>query len=211
MKIHEIYQSIQGESTYAGQPCIFVRTSGCNLRCRWCDTEEAFEGGTEKTLETILQTVTDFGCPLLEITGGEPLLQPETLTLIRNLLDEGYQVLLETGGSLPIDVVDTRAVIILDIKCPSSGMSDAMHWANLNDLKKNDEIKFVIADEADYRWAKMILNTHQSLIGKIIHFSPVFGEMNPSQLADWILKDRLPVRLQMQLHKYIWNPSMKGV
>ncbi len=211
MKIHEIYQSIQGESTYTGQPCVFVRTSGCNLRCRWCDTEEAFEPGPEKTLENILRTVENFGCPLVEITGGEPLLQPETLTLIRNLLDEGYTVLLETGGALPIHAVDARAIVILDIKCPSSGMSDTMHWENLRALKKNDEVKFVIADEADYRWAKTILKTHQNLDEKVIHFSPVFGEMNPQQLADWILKDRLPVRLQMQLHKLIWDPSMKGV
>lgn len=211
MKIHEIYQSIQGESTYAGQPCVFVRTSGCNLRCRWCDTEDAFEGGAEKSLESIISVVRNFGCNLVEITGGEPLLQPETLTLIRNLLDEGCDVLLETGGALPIHAVDTRAVIILDIKCPGSGMCDAMHWANLADLKKNDEVKFVIADEADYSWARMILKQHKTLAGKIIHFSPVFGEMDPRQLADWILKDRLPVRLQMQLHKYIWDPSMKGV
>lgn len=211
MKIHEIYQSIQGESTYAGQPCVFVRTSGCNLRCRWCDTEEAFESGEEKTLESIFRTVVDFACPLLEITGGEPLLQPETLILIRDFLDEGYTVLLETGGSLPIHAVDARAIVILDIKCPSSGMSDTMHWENLAVLKKNDEVKFVIADEADYLWAKTILNTYQSLAGKVIHFSPAFGEMNPQTLADWILKDRLAVRLQMQLHKLIWDPSMKGV
>ncbi len=211
MKIHEIYQSIQGESTYAGQPCVFVRTRGCHLRCRWCDTEDAFETGDEKSLENILETVRDFGCPVVEVTGGEPLLQAETPVLMRRLLDEGYRVLLETGGALPIDRIDARAVIILDIKCPGSGMSTAMHWDNLNHLKKNDEVKFVIADEADYRWAKRVLAQHQTLSGKIIHFSPVFGEMDPRQLADWILKDRLPVRLQMQLHKIIWDPSMKGV
>jgi len=211
MKIHEIYQSIQGESTYAGQPCVFVRTGGCNLRCRWCDTEDAFEAGQEKSLECVLETVRKFACDLVEVTGGEPLLQPETPVLIRSLLDAGHRVLLETGGALPIDHIDPRAVIILDIKCPGSGMSGAVRWENLKDLKANDEVKFVIADMADYHWAKMILEQHQILTGKIIHFSPVFGEMDPRQLADWILKDRLSVRLQMQLHKYIWDPSMKGV
>lgn len=211
MIVNEIYQSIQGESTYAGRPCVFVRTTGCNLRCRWCDTEHAFEAGTEKPLDAILDEVRGFECPLIEVTGGEPLLQPESFSLIRALLDEGYLVLVETSGAIAIDQVDPRAVIILDIKCPGSGMSATMRWENLSRLKEKDEVKFVIADETDYHWAKAVLREYPSLREKIIHFSPVFGEMEPRQLAEWILKDRLPVRLQIQLHKQIWDPTMKGV
>ncbi len=211
IKINEIYQSIQGESTYAGLPCVFIRTSGCNLRCRWCDTEYAFEGGETNSIERILETVADFGCRLVEVTGGEPLLQEDTFALISALLDKDYHVLIETSGAIPIKNLDSRAVIILDIKCPGSGMTSTMHWDNLNHLKEQDEVKFVIADQSDYEWSKTTIETHQTLQGKTIHFSPVFGEMDPRQLADWILKDRLPVRLQIQLHKHIWDPSMKGV
>lgn len=209
--VNEIYQSIQGESTYAGRPCVFVRTTGCNLRCRWCDTEYAFEAGTEKPLDAILDEVREFECPLVEVTGGEPLLQIESFALIRALLDEGYLVLVETSGAIAIDQVDPRAVIILDIKCPGSGMSATMRWENLSRLKEKDEVKFVIADETDYHWAKTVLQEYPSLREKIIHFSPVFGEMEPRQLAEWILRDRLSVRLQMQIHKRIWDPTMKGV
>ena len=211
MIVNEIYQSIQGESTYAGRPCVFVRTTGCNLRCRWCDTEHAFEAGDEKPLDAILDEVRGFECPLVEVTGGEPLLQIESFSLIRALLDEGYLVLVETSGAIAIDQVDPRAVIILDVKCPGSGMSATMRWENLNRLKEKDEVKFVIADETDYHWAKTVLQEYPSLREKIIHFSPVFGEMEPRQLAEWILRDRLPVRLQMQIHKQIWDPTMKGV
>ncbi len=211
MRINEIYQSIQGESTYAGLPCVFVRTTGCNLRCRWCDTEYAFEEGHEQSIDGILEEIRSLHCNLVELTGGEPLLQAESFTLISALLDEGYTVLLETGGAISIDPVDPRAVIILDVKCPGSKMSDRMHWENLNLLKEKDQVKFVIADPSDYDWAKHILETHQQLKGKTIHFSPVFGEMDLRQLADSILRDHLPVRLQIQLHKYIWDPSMKGV
>ncbi len=211
MKINEIYQSIQGESSYAGLPCVFVRTSGCNLRCRWCDTAHAFEEGENQSLLSILNTVRTFGCHLLEVTGGEPLLQKESLTLITALLDEGYRVLLETSGSILIDRVDQRATIILDIKCPGSGMAEHMLWDNLKHLKTQDELKFVISDQADYNWAKAVLKRYPLLLGRIIHFSPVFGEMDPRTLAASILKDHLPVRLQLQIHKYIWDPSTLGV
>lgn len=211
VKINEIYQSIQGESTYTGLPCVFIRTSGCNLRCQWCDTAYAFEEGEEKSLEAILQEVRGFDCRCVELTGGEPLLQKESLHLITALLDEGYLVLIETGGSYPIDPVDPRAVIILDIKCPGSGMQSHMIWENLKWLKAKDEVKFVIADQRDYNWAKGVLAEHQELQNKIVHFSPVFGEMDPKQLAEWILKESVPVRLQVQLHKYIWDPSARGV
>ncbi len=211
LKINEIYHSIQGESSYAGQPCVFIRTTGCNLRCHWCDTAHAFEDGETSSIDAILETVADFSCPLVEITGGEPLLQNESFTLIKALLDQGYTVLIETSGSISIKEVDPRAIIIMDIKCPGSGMADTMYWDNLSFLKKQDEVKFVIADEDDYEWAKTILATHRSLRDKTIHFSPVFGEMNPRELSEWIMRDRLAVRLQIQLHKYIWDPSMKGV
>lgn len=211
MRINEIYQSIQGESTYAGLPCVFVRTTGCHLRCRWCDTGYAFEEGVSKSIDDILEEVHHFHCNLVELTGGEPLLQEQSFTLVRALLDEGYTVLIETSGAISIDPVDSRAVIILDVKCPGSEMSDRMHWDNLNLLKKNDEVKFVIADLSDYDWAKQVIETRPVLKRKTIHFSPVFGEMDSRQLADWILRDHLPVRLQLQLHKHIWDPSMKGV
>jgi len=211
VKIHEIYQSIQGESSYAGQACVFIRTTGCSLRCRWCDTAHAFYDGEELSLDTILKKVRDYGCDCVELTGGEPLIQEESFPLMTALLDEGYRVLLETSGSIPIHKVDPRAVIILDIKCPGSGMTDSMDWENLNGLKETDEVKFVIADQADFIWAKNVLETQQSLRNKIIHFSPVYGEMDPQQLAASILKERLPVRLQIQIHKYIWDASTKGV
>lgn len=152
-----------------------------------------------------------FGCSLVEVTGGEPLLQTESLDLVRALLDEGYHVLIETSGAVPIQTVDRRAVLIIDLKCPGSGMTDAILWDNLNHLKPHDEVKFVIADQDDYDWAKDVLSGYQTLRGQTVHFSPVFGELPPQQLADWILRDRLPVRLQIQLHKHIWDPSMKGV
>ncbi len=211
MKISEIYQSIQGESSYAGLPCVFIRTSGCNLRCRWCDTEHAFEEGQDCSVESILKTVATFGCHFVELTGGEPLVQEESLTLITALLDAGYLFLLETSGAILIDRVDQRATIILDVKCPGSGMSEQMLWENLGHLKGQDELKFVISDQADYDWAKAVLRRYPFLQDRMIHFSPVFGEMDPQTLAASILKDRLPVRLQLQIHKYIWDPSTLGV
>ena len=211
MKISEIFKSIQGESSYAGLPCVFVRTSGCNLRCGWCDTSYAFYEGEERAIDSVLEEIRGFGCDCVEITGGEPLLQEEVYLLMKRLLDEGYRLLIETSGSLPIDKIDRRAVVIMDIKCPGSRMSHAIHWENIRHLKKEDEVKFVIADRSDYDWSKEVLGRYPLLLERTILFSPAFGLMEPRQLAEWVLEDRLPVRLQLQIHKYIWDPQMRGV
>ena len=211
MKISEIFKSIQGESSYAGLPCVFVRTSGCNLRCGWCDTSYAFYEGEERSIDSVLEEIRGFGCDCVEITGGEPLLQEEVYLLMKRLLDEGYRLLIETSGSLPIDKIDRRAVVIMDMKCPGSRMSHAVHWENIRHLKKEDEVKFVIADRSDYDWSKEVLGRYPLLLERTILFSPAFGLMEPRQLAEWVLEDRLPVRLQLQIHKYIWDPQMRGV
>jgi len=211
MKINEIFKSIQGESTYMGQPCVFIRATACNLRCSWCDTPYSFHEGIEMSLDEIQGKVEDYRCKLVEVTGGEPLLQPEVYPLITSLLDRGHDVLIETSGSLPINRLDPRAHVIMDIKCPASGMSRAMCWGNIDDLRKKDEVKFVLMDYNDYLFAKNIcteLNLHQRCP---VLFSPVFGELSPRSLAEWILQDSLPVRLQIQLHKYIWDPTLRGV
>jgi 7-carboxy-7-deazaguanine synthase len=211
MKINEIFKSIQGEGTAAGLPCTFVRTTFCNLRCRWCDTGYAFYDGEEQSVEAILTTVNALSCRWVAITGGEPLLQDEVYPLMTRLLDGGYQVLVETSGSLPIDRVDPRAIIILDVKCPGSGMSHTIVWENLAKLKPTDEIKFVITDQNDFEWAKTVLKQNPTLNDKTVLFSPVFDKVEPCQLAEWILKENLPVRLNMQLHKFIWAPDRRGV
>lgn len=211
MRVTEIFKSIQGESTYAGHPCVFVRTTGCNLRCVWCDTAYAFYGGTEMTIAEVMDKVHGFHCDLVEITGGEPLIQKETFPLMTALLNEGHQVLLETSGSIDISRVDRRAVIVMDIKCPHSGMTEAMRWENIAHVKHTDEVKFVIKDRHDYDWAKEIIARYRLAERCPLLFSPVFGEMEPRLLADWILQDALPVRLQLQLHKYIWDPAARGV
>jgi 7-carboxy-7-deazaguanine synthase len=211
MKINEVYKSIQGESSYAGRPCVFIRTTYCNLRCAWCDTAYAFYEGTEKTLEEILKTVRGYDCRLVELTGGEPLLQKETPELVSRLLDEGYTVLIETSGSLDISILDPRSVVIMDIKCPGSGMSDQMRWENIASLKPSDEVKFVIKNREDYLWAAEVLRRHRLDRRCTVLFSPVFGEQDPRLLADWIVADGLPVKLQLQLHKYIWDPQARGV
>ena len=211
MKINEIFKSIQGESSYAGLPCVFVRTSGCNLRCGWCDTSYAFYEGEERAIDSVLEEIRGFGCDCVEITGGEPLLQEEVYPLMKRLLDEGYRLLIETSGSLPIDKIDRRAVVIMDIKCPGSRMSRAIHWENIRHLKKEDEVKFVIADRSDYDWSKEVLARYPLLRERTLLFSPAFGLMEPRQLAEWVLEDRLPVRLQLQIHKYIWDPQMRRV
>lgn len=209
MRINEIFYSIQGESTFSGMPTVFVRTTGCHLRCSWCDTEYAFEEGKELSIDEVIHQVEAFGCSLVEVTGGEPLLQKETFILMKILLDKGFTLLLETSGALPVREVDPRVRMIMDVKCPGSGMSDRMVWENLSLLKKGDELKFVIADAEDYEWAKGILaqwKPKQEVI-----FSPAFGLQDPQKLAEWILADRLPVRLQLQLHKQIWSPETRGV
>jgi len=211
LRVTEIFHSIQGESSYAGQPCVFVRLTGCPLRCSWCDSEYTFSGGTEMTLDEVLARVQGYRCRLVEITGGEPLHQPEAFLLIERLCSEGYEVLIETSGAIDIVPVDKRAHVILDVKCPGSGMVERIDWDNLNQLTEKDEVKFVIKDRADYEWAGSVVTQYGLEKRCTVLFGPVFGELEPRRLAEWILADRLPVRLQVQLHKYIWDPDMKGV
>ena len=211
MFINEIYSSIQGESTYAGVPMTFVRLGRCNLRCRWCDTAYAFDVGTEQTLVEILETVDALGQPVVEVTGGEPLLQKETPDLMQRLLDKGYQVLIETGGSLDISVVPEGVVRIIDIKCPGSGESGRNRWDNLDALREGDQIKFVLADRDDYCWARDVIGKHRLDTRSMVLLSPVHGELNAQELVQWVLEDKLNVRIQVQLHKFIWPPETRGV
>jgi 7-carboxy-7-deazaguanine synthase len=211
MKITEIFHSIQGESSQAGRPCVFVRLTACDLRCRWCDTEYAFTEGQPMEMEEVLARVRSYGCSLVEITGGEPLLQKETPELCRRLLNEGFEVMLETGGHRDISVVPEGVRIILDVKCPGSGETHKMHWENLERLPASGEIKFVIADRFDYEWARETVRGRDLAARHIVLFSPVFGELDYQDLASWILEDRLPVRFQPQLHKHIWDPASRGV
>jgi 7-carboxy-7-deazaguanine synthase len=211
MRVTEIFHSVQGESTYAGLPCVFVRLTGCPLRCTWCDTDYAFSGGSEHSLDDILATIRSFGCPLVEVTGGEPLSQAETTILLHRLCQERFTVLLETSGAVDTAMVDPSVRIILDVKCPGSGMTDQMHWPNVERLRPQDEAKFVIQDRIDYDWAKSVLDRFRVTERCPVLFSPVFGTLDPRELAEWILADRLPVRLQLQMHKYIWAPDMRGV
>lgn len=211
LKISEIFYSIQGESTFAGRPCVLVRLTGCQMRCSWCDTEYAFYGGVWKSLDEVMAEVAAFGCPLVEVTGGEPLLQPGCLPLLTVLCDAGYEVLLETGGGLDIAPVDGRVRRIVDIKCPASGEAANNRWENLRELRPTDEIKFVVADRGDYDWAKGVI-AKWSLAGVCpIHFSPVWESCPPAELAAWILADRLPVRLTLQQHKILWGKDTRGV
>ena len=211
MRVTEIFHSIQGESSFVGQPCVFIRLTGCPLRCTWCDTEYAFYGGSDQTIEDILAKVDAYGCRLVEVTGGEPLAQSDAFPLITKLCDRGYDVLIETSGAIDTAPVDARAHVILDVKCPGSGMSDRMHWPNLARLTRNDEVKFVLQDRSDYEWAREILAQHDVATRCTVLMSPVFGSLDSRQLAEWVLADRLPVRLQLQLHKLIWAPDMRGV
>jgi len=211
LQITEIFHSIQGESTRVGEPCVFVRLTGCPLRCTWCDTEYAFHGGETMMLETILDRVHSYGCPLVEVTGGEPLHQPGALVLLQKLCDAGHQVMIETSGALDISAIDPRVSIIMDVKCPGSGMTDRMRWANIEQLSHKDEAKFVLKDHADYEWAKDIVKRYSLGERCPVLFSPVYGSLDLQPLAEWILTDRLPVRVQMQLHKLIWDPETRGV
>lgn len=213
MRITEIFHSIQGESSYAGQPCVFVRATGCNLRCVWCDTAYAFHGGRDIPVDDIVAEVQRLGgsCRLVELTGGEPLLQRDIGELAAALLERGYRVLCETSGSVPVDRVPQAVVKIVDFKCPGSGEVEANDWTNLDRLDPSrDELKFVIADRADYDWAKSQLS-ERNLDRFIVHFSPEFDSMNRRELAAWILSDGLAVRLQLQLHKFVWDPAERGV
>ncbi len=211
LRVTEIFHSIQGESSYVGQPCVFVRLTGCPLRCTWCDTDYAFYGGQESSIDDILLKVESYGCRLVEVTGGEPLAQPESLPLMTRLCDAGYTVLLETSGAVDIAPVDPRVHVILDVKCPGSGMTDRMHWPNLSALTAKDEAKFVLANRADYDWAREVLGEHDLASRCAVLLSPVFGTLDVRELAEWVLADKLPVRFQLQLHKHIWAPDMRGV
>jgi 7-carboxy-7-deazaguanine synthase len=210
LRITEIFHSIQGESSHAGRPCVFVRLTGCNLRCRWCDSEYTFTGGEKMALDQVIARVDAYGCNLVEITGGEPLAQRESLDLIRRLCDAGREVLIETSGSIDTSEVDSRARVILDVKCPGSGEVEANRWSNIANLRPHDEVKFVIADRTDYDWAREIIQ-RENLGRWTVLLSPVWGELDMKMLAEWMLSDRLPARLQTQLHKHIWGDQARGV
>jgi 7-carboxy-7-deazaguanine synthase len=211
LKINEIFYSIQGESSRAGEPCVFIRLTGCNLRCSYCDTEYAFYEGKDFSIDEIIAEIGKYDCRLIEVTGGEPLLQDESPGLMNRLCDDGFDVMLETGGSLPVDAVDGRVKIILDMKCPSSGMAKKNLYANLNWIKETDEVKFVIGSREDYEWSKNIIAEYGLLKKAAALFSPVFGKIEPAELAKWILEDKLNVRFQIQIQKYIWDPNLRGV
>lgn len=207
MVITEIFKSIQGESSYAGLPCSFIRTTGCNLRCVWCDTGYAFYGGKAMTIAEILKGIEPHQCELVEITGGEPLLQTEVPQLAAELIQTNHQVLIETGGALDVSVLPKEVVKIMDIKCPDSGMMQEMNWSNLEHLTPKDEIKFVINSRKDYDWAVQVLYDYQLYKRNLVLFSPVYQKMQPHELAEWILQDNLPVRFQIQLHKALWGET----
>lgn len=211
LMIHEIYASIQGESTYAGLPCTFVRTTACNLRCSWCDTAHAFGNGQSMSIETVYEEVLKMSPRLVEVTGGEPLLQPGVLPLMKRLLDNGFQVLLETSGSLDIGEVDPRVVKIVDLKAPESGEVEANDWGNIEKLMPHDEIKFVLQSRKDYEWAKEVMADYELTGRCAILMGVVFGKLKPEDLVEWIVEDNLPVRMQLQMHKYIWDPRQRGV
>jgi 7-carboxy-7-deazaguanine synthase len=212
LTINEIFYSIQGESTYAGRPCVFVRLTACDLRCSWCDTPYAFHEGSKRSIDDILAEVERFECPLVEVTGGEPLLQDDVYSLMDSLLDRGRTVLLETGGHRSIDRVPKAVVTILDVKCPGSGESEKNDWTNLERLRPHDEVKFVIKDRRDYEYARDVIARHNlAARAAAIHLSPVHGVLDARTLSEWALADRLPVRIQLQLHKFIWDPATRGV
>jgi len=212
LTINEIFHSIQGESTFAGEPCVFVRLTACDLRCRWCDTAYAFHEGRKMSVDEVVADVVGRGCPLVEVTGGEPLLQPDVYPLMQRLLDAGKTVLVETGGHRSIAQVPPQVVRIVDIKCPGSGESAKNLWSNLALLTPRDQVKFVIADRADYEFARDVIVRERlgERCGAVL-LSPVHGELAPRALAEWVLADHLPVRVQLQVHKYIWSPETRGV
>lgn len=212
IRVHEIYESIQGESTFAGLPCTFVRLSRCNLRCRWCDTPQAFEGGTEMSRAAVLEKALSFQTPLVELTGGEPLLQEGAIPLLRELCDAGRTVLLETSGERDISLVDPRVHRIMDLKAPGSGESRRNRWENVAHLSSRDEVKIVLADRADYEWAKGVIEEHglERRVNEVL-LSPVWGELDPKDLVKWVLEDDMPVRVQIQMHKVIWDADTQGV
>jgi 7-carboxy-7-deazaguanine synthase len=211
LTVNEIFHSIQGESTHAGRPCLFIRLAWCNLRCVWCDTAYAFEEGESMTVDEILAEVRAVGCRLVEITGGEPLAQAGVHELMTRLCDEGCEVLLETGGSLDISAVDPRVRRIVDLKCPGSGMEKKNLLSNIDVLGSGDEVKFVISDRNDFVWSAAMIRRFGLDRRCTVLVSPVFGVLPPADLAQWVLAERLPVRLQLQMHKHIWDPAARGV
>lgn len=211
VKVNEIFYSLQGESTFAGRPCVLVRLTGCQMRCVWCDSEHSFYEGRWMSLAEVVAEVERYGCPLVELTGGEPLLQPGARPLLTLLADRGYQVLLETGGGLTLAGIDPRVHRIVDVKCPASGEAANNHFENLDLLGPRDELKFVLACEEDYLWARELLAARGLAERVPVHFSPVWGSLDPQMLATWVLRDRLPVRVQLQLHKLLWGAEARGV
>ena len=212
LTVNEIFHSIQGESTHAGRPCVFVRLTACDLRCSWCDTPYAFTEGGKMTIEDVVSRVRDYGCEVVEITGGEPLLQKDVYPLMQRLLDEGHTVMLETGGHLSVADVPDGVIRIIDVKCPGSGEAERVCWANLDALRAADEVKFVIKDRPDYEFARDVVRKYDlpSKTAAVL-FSPVHGVLAARELAEWMLADRLPVRLQLQAHKYVWGADVRGV
>jgi 7-carboxy-7-deazaguanine synthase len=212
LTVNEIFHSIQGESRRAGEPCVFVRLTACDLRCSWCDTPYAFYEGRKRSVEDVIAEVERYGCPLVEITGGEPLLQEDVYPLMDALLSRGHEVMIETGGHRSIARVPGAVLKIVDVKCPGSGESHRNHWENLDHLGPNDEVKFVLKDREDYDYARGVVERRRltDYAGAVL-FSPVHGVLDPKQLAAWVLADRLPVRVHLQLHKFIWSPDTRGV
>ena len=212
LTVNEIFHSIQGESTHAGRPCVFVRLTACDLRCSWCDTPYAFYEGRKMSLDEVIAAVEDYRCPLVELTGGEPLLQKDVYPLMARLLESGKTVLVETGGHVSLGNVPLSVHKIMDVKCPGSGEAHRMDWSNLDRLSPIDEVKFVIRDRADYEYARAVVSKHE-LDRKVaaVLFSPVHGVLDPRTISEWVLADRLAVRVQLQVHKYIWDPQTRGV
>jgi 7-carboxy-7-deazaguanine synthase len=211
LKVNEVFFSIQGEGTRAGQPCVFVRLTGCPLRCVWCDTAYAFHEGAQRSEDDVLAQIERFPCRLVELTGGEPLSQPAAFAFVTRLLDAGWDVLVETSGHVSLEALDARAVAIMDVKTPGSGEVHRMEWRNLDLLKAKDELKFVIADRRDYEWSRDLVREKDLPRRCPVLFSPVHGVLDPGVLGRWILEDGLPVRLQVQLHKYLWPGVERGV
>lgn len=211
IRLIEVYASVQGESTWVGVPCVFIRLAGCNLRCTWCDSTFTFKGGQHRSIDEVLDEVAAFGIPLVEVTGGEPLVHRQAIPLMARLLERGHTVLLETSGSRDISQVPDGVHIILDLKPPDSGEEAANLWTNIPLLKSKDEVKFVIASRRDYEWAREKLREFELNLRCTVLFSPVFGQVAPLDLVNWILEDRLPVRFQLQLHKVLWPPDQRGV
>ena len=211
MRITEVFFSIQGESSHAGKPCVFVRLTGCSLRCVYCDTKYSYAGGTDMSIAEVVDTVKSYPSRLVEITGGEPLEQDDVYPLMQSLLDSGYTVMLETGGHIPVDRVPPQVIKIIDIKCPGSREVHTVHWDNIRLAAPHDEFKFVISSRADYEWSRDAYRQCMRSQSNTVLFSPAHGEMAPIDLARWILEDGLPVRLQLQIHKYIWGPEVRGV